>query len=217
MRVSARLDDARTAKPASCSRHCASVPARSSNGRWICCTRSSAKARAPRRRRCCPATSWAARTVRKNCRAATSGISRRRWKTSMVLAGTGYWLALDNARDRWHERAVAVGRRLTEPLVVTWPVVAEICHLMFSPRRGSRADREEHGTPRTRQGASRHHPSAHGEVMLICLWTWPTLRWSQPPRNSAMVASSPPTSATSTTTDGRTLSLSAIYLNPDGR
>ena len=31
----------------------------------------------------------------------------------MVLADTGYWLALANARDRWHERAVAVGRQLS--------------------------------------------------------------------------------------------------------
>ena len=50
----------------------------------------------------------------------------------MVLADTGYWLALANARDRWHERAVAVGRQLTESLVVTWPVVTETCHLMLS-------------------------------------------------------------------------------------
>ena len=57
----------------------------------------------------------------------------------MVLADTGYWLALANARDRWHEKAVAVGRQLTEPLVVTWPVVTETCHLMLS-RLGVRAE-----------------------------------------------------------------------------
>ena len=50
----------------------------------------------------------------------------------MVLADTGYWLALANRRDRWHERAVAAGQRLTESLVVTWPVVTETCHLMLS-------------------------------------------------------------------------------------
>ena len=50
----------------------------------------------------------------------------------MVLADTGYWLALANARDHWHERAVTVGRRLTESLVSTWPVVTETCHLMLS-------------------------------------------------------------------------------------
>ena len=50
----------------------------------------------------------------------------------MVLADTGYWLALANRRDRWHERAVAAGQRLTESLVVTWPVVTETSHLMLT-------------------------------------------------------------------------------------
>lgn len=50
----------------------------------------------------------------------------------MVLADTGYWLALANRTDRWHDLAVAVTRRLDEPLVVTWPVLTETCHLMLS-------------------------------------------------------------------------------------
>ncbi len=50
----------------------------------------------------------------------------------MVLADTGYWLALANRADRWHEVAVAATRRLDEPLVVTWPVLTETCHLMLS-------------------------------------------------------------------------------------
>ena len=57
----------------------------------------------------------------------------------MVLADTGYWLALANRRDRWHERAVAVSQRLTESLVVTWPVVTETCHLMLT-RLGVQAE-----------------------------------------------------------------------------
>ena len=57
----------------------------------------------------------------------------------MVLADTGYWLALANARDRWHERAVAASRHLTESLVVTWPVITETCHLLLS-RLGVRAE-----------------------------------------------------------------------------
>lgn len=57
----------------------------------------------------------------------------------MVLADTGYWLALANSRDRWHEAAVAVTRRLDEALVVTWPVVTETCHLMLT-RLGVRAE-----------------------------------------------------------------------------
>ena len=50
----------------------------------------------------------------------------------MVLADTGYWLALANSRDRWHHAAVAATRRLDEPLVVTWPVVTETCHLLLA-------------------------------------------------------------------------------------
>ena len=57
----------------------------------------------------------------------------------MVLADTGYWLALANRRDHWHERAVAVSQRLTESLVVTWPVVTETCNLMLT-RLGVQAE-----------------------------------------------------------------------------
>ncbi len=57
----------------------------------------------------------------------------------MVLADTGYWLALANSRDRWHEAAIEASRGLDETLVVTWPVVTETCHLMLS-RLGVRAE-----------------------------------------------------------------------------
>ena len=50
----------------------------------------------------------------------------------MVLADTGYWLALAKSRDRWHEAALEVSRDLNEALVVTWPVVTETCHLLLS-------------------------------------------------------------------------------------
>ncbi len=50
----------------------------------------------------------------------------------MALADTGYWLALANRNDRWHERALAVTQSLNETLVVTWPVLTEACHLMLS-------------------------------------------------------------------------------------
>ena len=57
----------------------------------------------------------------------------------MVLADTGYWLALANARDRWHRAAVSVTRQLDGHLVVTWPVVTETCHLLLS-RLGVQAE-----------------------------------------------------------------------------
>lgn len=50
----------------------------------------------------------------------------------MALADTGYWLALANRRDRWHDRAVSVTPGVEGRLVVTWPVLAETCHLMLA-------------------------------------------------------------------------------------
>ena len=57
----------------------------------------------------------------------------------MALADTGYWLALANRRDRWHEAALEASRGLDENLVITWPVVTETCHLLLS-RLGVRAE-----------------------------------------------------------------------------
>ena len=57
----------------------------------------------------------------------------------MVLADTGYWLALANRRDRWHEAAVGVTRGLDEQLVTTWPVMTETCHLLLA-RLGSTSE-----------------------------------------------------------------------------
>lgn len=48
----------------------------------------------------------------------------------MVLVDTGFWLALANRRDRHHEQAAAALGRLDEPLVTTWPVLTETCHLL---------------------------------------------------------------------------------------
>ena len=50
----------------------------------------------------------------------------------MALADTGYWIALANRRDHWHTRAVSATKRLAEPLIVTWPVLTETCHLLLA-------------------------------------------------------------------------------------
>jgi len=50
----------------------------------------------------------------------------------MIIADTGFWLALANRRDRHHERARMVLSGLTEPLVTTWPVTTETCHLLLN-------------------------------------------------------------------------------------
>jgi predicted nucleic acid-binding protein len=50
----------------------------------------------------------------------------------MVIADTGFWLALLNRRDRHHDAARKAQEGLDEGLVTTWPVVTETCHLLLS-------------------------------------------------------------------------------------
>ena len=56
----------------------------------------------------------------------------------MIIADTGFWLALLNKRDRHHQAATAALKGLDEPLITTWPVLTETCHLLNS-RLGSHA------------------------------------------------------------------------------
>ena len=49
----------------------------------------------------------------------------------MVIADTGFWLALLNRDDHHHQAAKAAHERLDEWLVTTWPVVTETCHLLL--------------------------------------------------------------------------------------
>jgi predicted nucleic acid-binding protein len=48
----------------------------------------------------------------------------------MIIADTGFWLALANQSDRYHRAAMAALDRLREPLICTWPVMTETCHLL---------------------------------------------------------------------------------------
>lgn len=50
----------------------------------------------------------------------------------MIIADTGFWLAIANRKDRFHTIAVDVLSQLQEPLITTWPVVTETCYLMLS-------------------------------------------------------------------------------------
>lgn len=50
----------------------------------------------------------------------------------MIIADTGFWLALANRRDRHHAAAVAWLAHADEGLVTTWPAVTECCHLLLS-------------------------------------------------------------------------------------
>lgn len=76
----------------------------------------------------------------------------------MIIADTGFWLALANRRDTHHLRAQKVLSTLAEPLVTTWPVMTETCHLLANrlapdaARRFLRSERnggfEVHGIER---------------------------------------------------------------------
>lgn len=49
----------------------------------------------------------------------------------MILADSGFWLALANRRDTWHPHAVdALARWSGEGFVTTWPVLTEVVHLI---------------------------------------------------------------------------------------
>jgi hypothetical protein len=56
----------------------------------------------------------------------------------MVIADTGFWLALTDRRDAFHEAAKSAYAALREPLVTTWPVMTETSHL-FLARHGAMA------------------------------------------------------------------------------
>ena len=49
----------------------------------------------------------------------------------MILADSGFWIALGNRRDRHHEAAKrALAKYSDEGFVSTWPVLTEVTHLL---------------------------------------------------------------------------------------
>jgi predicted nucleic acid-binding protein len=56
----------------------------------------------------------------------------------VILADTGFWLALANATDRHHERAKGALAKHQGPYLTTWPVMTETCHMLAS-RLGAQA------------------------------------------------------------------------------
>jgi uncharacterized protein len=57
----------------------------------------------------------------------------------MIIADTGFWLALANRRDDHHAAALRALEALREKLVTTWPVMTETCHLLLA-RLGVQAE-----------------------------------------------------------------------------
>lgn len=49
----------------------------------------------------------------------------------MVIADTGFWVALMGQQDKHHLQALRSLTKLKEPLITTWPVITETCHLLL--------------------------------------------------------------------------------------
>lgn len=59
----------------------------------------------------------------------------------MIIADTGFFIALGNQDDRLHSLAVQTLNILTEPLITTYPVITETCYLLLA-RVGNQAQCE---------------------------------------------------------------------------
>ena len=55
----------------------------------------------------------------------------------MIIADTGFWVALLFRRDRFHPVAAAAYGRFRGSLITTWPILTQACYLL-----GSRVDPE---------------------------------------------------------------------------
>jgi hypothetical protein len=48
----------------------------------------------------------------------------------MIIADTGFWVALFNPRDTHHQTVCTFTVTINEPLITTLPVVTEVCYLL---------------------------------------------------------------------------------------
>ena len=56
----------------------------------------------------------------------------------MIMVDTGFWLALSDQNDRYHQAANRAFQTYDEPLITTWPVMTETCYLLLD-RKGVKA------------------------------------------------------------------------------
>ena len=56
----------------------------------------------------------------------------------MIIADTGYWLALGGKRDKHHQRAILFAQTCKERMITTHAVMTEVCHLLLE-RQGVKA------------------------------------------------------------------------------
>ncbi len=48
----------------------------------------------------------------------------------MIIADTGFWLALLDKKDNYHEAVNAFAPKINEPLITTLPVMTEVCYFL---------------------------------------------------------------------------------------
>ena len=53
----------------------------------------------------------------------------------MIIADTGFWLALLDKKDTYHHQAEKALKHYDEPLITTWCVITETCYLLLN-RKG---------------------------------------------------------------------------------
>jgi hypothetical protein len=56
----------------------------------------------------------------------------------MIITDSGFWVALVNPDDNHHRVAVHTLAKINEPLITTYPVITEVCHLLLK-RRGQKS------------------------------------------------------------------------------
>ena len=49
----------------------------------------------------------------------------------MVITDTGFWLALLDREDRFHQVAVKATKEIKEGYITTWPVLTEVTHILL--------------------------------------------------------------------------------------
>lgn len=49
----------------------------------------------------------------------------------MIIADTGFWVALIDEKDSYHQMAKQALKKHNEPLITTWPVMTETCYLLM--------------------------------------------------------------------------------------
>lgn len=48
----------------------------------------------------------------------------------MIIADTGFWLALFDKKDNHHKTVLAYAPKINEPLITTLPVITEVCYFL---------------------------------------------------------------------------------------